>query len=127
MKVKGRPATVEELDHKSHPILHTLKATNRITKQKSSAQSLRKERVMSNGVGGGYTAREKSPAANFLYGKCNLSLLIEQMAKLYKSYNRNNPLTIFSRNQDRSRERNDVPGCKFRKVFVTSKLVEITR
>jgi hypothetical protein len=42
------------------------------------------------------------------------------MVKEY-SLNRDNPLTIFTRSQDQSRERNEIPGYRFRKVFFTGR------
>lgn len=120
MKIKAEPATVQELNQKDHPILHSTKsATTRIAKANSSStrQSMP------------YAFRNEEPTATVKYGTVSRSETIEEMFKIYQGYKLNVPMTIFTRSQDRSRERNEVPGCRFRKIFGTGKrlyLIKLT-
>ncbi|PLB49741.1 hypothetical protein P170DRAFT_409317 [Aspergillus steynii IBT 23096] len=52
-----------------------------------------------------------------IQGKSICRGTIEEVLKIYN--NSSHPLTIFSRSSDRSRERNEVPYYRFRKIFFT--------
>lgn len=58
-----------------------------------------------------------------IYGECSSSMPIDEMAKTYQTYRSGVSMIIYTRSQGRSRERNEVPGCKFRKVFGTGKVI----
>lgn len=70
-----------------------------------------------------YAFRNEGPIATLKYGTVSYSQTIEEMFKKYQGYKLNVPMTVFTRSQDRSRERNEVPGCKFRKIFGTGKKI----
>ncbi|EEA25524.1 hypothetical protein TMatcc_006248 [Talaromyces marneffei ATCC 18224] len=112
MKIKAHPATVQDLDQNGHPILHKTRTATRITKANSGSTLSQRTRMP-------YAFHNGRPMPTVIYGKCNHSLPIEEMAKIYQSYEKKVPMTIFTRSQDRSRERNEVPGCRFRKLFGT--------
>uniref|UniRef100_A0A093UUR0 GTPase Der n=1 Tax=Talaromyces marneffei PM1 TaxID=1077442 RepID=A0A093UUR0_TALMA len=103
MKIKAHPATVQDLDQNGHPILHKTRTATRITKANSGSTLSQRTRMP-------YAFHNGRPMPTVIYGKCNHSLPIEEMAKIYQSYEKKVPMTIFTRSQDRSRERNEVPG-----------------
>ncbi|EED21401.1 conserved hypothetical protein [Talaromyces stipitatus ATCC 10500] len=110
MKTQAQPATVQDLDQNDNLVLHGIKSASRIAKSRSSSSPPQKINLS--------YVHKQIPMDKVIYGK-SISRPIEQMARIFQSYNRGVPLTIFSRSRDRSRERNEVPGCKFRKVFVS--------
>jgi hypothetical protein len=116
MKIKAEPATAHELDQKDYPILHSTKSATKKIAKATSSSTLSQQRQRTP-----YAFRNEGPTATFKYGTVNCSETIQEMFKIYQGYGLNAPMTIFTRSQDRSRERNEVPGCKFRKVFGTGK------
>lgn len=113
MKTKPQAATVQEVDHNDHPILHSTKSAKRIAKSNSVSTLPQRTRMP-------YAFHfERQPPSAVIYGECSSSMPINEMEKIYQTYKRGVPMTIYTRSQDRSRERNEVPGCKFRKIFGT--------
>lgn len=117
MKTKAQPATVQELDQNDHPVLHsTQSAKTRIAKATNSDSTLSQRKRTP------YAFRyERKTPTTAIYGECSISMPIDGMAKLYQTYKKGVPMTIYTRSQDRSRDRNEVPGCKFRKIFGTGR------
>ena len=115
MKTKAQPATVQEVDHNDNPILHSIKSAKRIAKANSGSTLPQRTRMPY-----AFNFERQTPTA-VIYGECSSSMPINEMEKIYQTYGRGVPMTIYTRSQDRSRERNEVPGCKFRKIFGTGK------
>ncbi|OGE48209.1 hypothetical protein PENARI_c031G09583 [Penicillium arizonense] len=105
MRSKPRPATVHDLDASDNPILHTRKSA-KIDRKKSSKPSRKQTKQMNEGI------------SDCIIGE---SIYKGSIAELVECRGQNTgiPLTIFTRSQDTSPERNEVLGYKFRKVFVS--------
>lgn len=113
MPIKPQPATVQDVDHDDHPILHKTKSAARIAKSNSTSPISQRRRTP-------YVYLPKKPT-EVIYGETSSSMPIYEMAQIYQTYRKNVAMTIYTRSQDRSLERNEVPGCKFRKIFGTGK------
>ncbi|KAF3392078.1 hypothetical protein DPV78_010595 [Talaromyces pinophilus] len=120
---KAQPATVQEVDHNDHPILHSTKSAQRIAKANSGSTLPQRTRMPY-----AFNFERQAPTA-VIYGECISSMPINEMEKIYQTYGRGVPMTIYTRSQDRSCERNEVPGCKFRKIFGTDEgeVIETTQ
>ncbi|KAE8361120.1 hypothetical protein BDV27DRAFT_148095 [Aspergillus caelatus] len=105
MKSKPHPTTVQDGNDHGNPLLHNKRSANRVEKERSPS---------------GY---QKNTANHAIYprvriGESIISGPIEHMVKAFPKA-RSNPLTIFTRSLDQSPERNEISGCRFRKVFFT--------
>ncbi|KAF7586731.1 hypothetical protein BBP40_008391 [Aspergillus hancockii] len=101
-----RPATIHDLDTNGNPVLHSRRTATRVIKTPSNSPP---------------QSRIKSSRATFrgcIFGKLRRKGSLKEMVETY-SRSRDVPLTIFTRSQDLSRERNEVPGYPFRKVIFT--------
>src|SRR4051794_13992260 len=105
MRSKPRPATVHDLDASGNPILHTRKSA-KIDRKKASKPSRKQTKQMNESI------------SDCIIGE---SIYKGSIAELVECRGQNTgiPLTIFTRSQDTSPERNEVLGYKFRKVFVS--------
>ncbi|KAB8069038.1 hypothetical protein BDV29DRAFT_183529 [Aspergillus leporis] len=101
-----RPATVHNLGQDGNPILHSRRSASRVTKASSSSPPQSRANT------------SHATSQGCIFGKSICKGPIEEMVKAH-SRNREHPLTIFTRSQDTSPERNVVPGYPFRKVFFT--------
>lgn len=97
MKQSPKPATVQDIDDNDNPVLHTKLSATRVTKDAST------------------DTRMAWPQEHIL-GQSRCLGPIEEALKTH-SLNRDNIFTIFSQSQDRSRERNEIQGYQYRKVF----------
>ncbi|KAJ5465572.1 hypothetical protein N7530_009359 [Penicillium desertorum] len=105
MKSPPQPATVHELDRYGDPVLHSMASAtrDRVTKRNSTPYSL-------NG------ARYKSEKAqDCIRGESTRSGSLNEMV-MACGQDPKFPMIIFSTSQDTDSERNEVPGCRFRKV-----------
>ncbi|KAK6835814.1 hypothetical protein RU639_002132 [Aspergillus parasiticus] len=105
MKSKPRSATVHDVDEHGDPILHSKRSAMRVKKEASPSTT------------------RKSTINHVIYprvyiGESIISGPIENMVRAFGTH-RSNPITIFTRSLDQSRERNEITGCRFRKVFFT--------
>jgi hypothetical protein len=94
MKQSPKPATVQDTDNNDNPVLHSKRSANRVTKKHT---------------------RMASPQGPIL-GQSRCIGPIEEALKAH-SLNRDNIFTIFSQSQDRSRQRNEIQGYQYRKIF----------
>ncbi|KAE8387785.1 hypothetical protein BDV23DRAFT_160524 [Aspergillus alliaceus] len=101
-----RLATVYDLDENDNPILHSKRTASRVSKATSNSQ------FQSRGKG------SRSTSQGCIFGKLSCKGPLKEMVAAY-SRGREHPLTIFTRSQDISRERNEVPGYPFRKIVFT--------
>ncbi|GFF61427.1 hypothetical protein IFM51744_10680 [Aspergillus udagawae] len=106
MKSAPEPATIHDVDEDDNILLHSKRSATRVTKATSMSPPRSQSTINSR------------PSQKCIFGKSICRGPIENMVKEY-SPNRDNPLTIFTRSQDQSRERNEIPGYRFRKVFFT--------
>ncbi|OGM48263.1 hypothetical protein ABOM_002110 [Aspergillus bombycis] len=105
MKLNPRAATVHDVDNHDNPILHSRRSAMRVKKEASPS------------------APRKNTLNHAIYprvtiGESIISGPIEHMVKALGTH-RSNPLTIFTRGRNESREWNEISGCQFRKVFFT--------
>lgn len=105
MKSPPQPATVHELDRYGDPVLHSMASAtrDRVTKRNSRPYSLNRARYKS----------EK--AQDCIRGESTRSGSLNEMV-MACGQDPKFPMTIFSARQDTDSERNEVPGCRFRKV-----------
>lgn len=105
MKSPPQPATVHELNEDGSPMLHSkVSATkNRVTKRNATPYSLNRAQ------------HRPRKAPECIVGKSMRSGSLHDMVK-NPGQNSAVPMIIFSRHQDTDSERNEVPGCRFRKV-----------
>ncbi|KAJ6128538.1 hypothetical protein N7471_009755 [Penicillium samsonianum] len=105
MKIPPQPATVCELDQYGDPVLRSkVSATrDRITKRNPTPYSL-------NGA-----QHRPRKSQNCIRGESTRSGSLNEMVRAY-GQDPKSPMTIFSSSQDTDSERNNVPGCFFRKV-----------
>lgn len=108
MKTKPQPATVHDMDKNGNAILHSKRSATRIAKSAPSSSSPRNLKKADS---------DTMSEARSSGGKSICQGTIEQMMKEYYERNGSGTLTIFSRSQDQSEERNEVPGYRFRKIF----------
>ncbi|RHZ65522.1 uncharacterized protein CDV56_108844 [Aspergillus thermomutatus] len=106
MKSAPQPATIHDVDEDDNIILHSKRSAIRVMKGTSKSPPRSHSRINS-----------RTPQ-KCIFGKSVCRGPIGKMVKEY-SLNLNHPLTIFTRSQDQSRERNEIPGYRFRKVFFT--------
>ncbi|RLL98417.1 hypothetical protein CFD26_107124 [Aspergillus turcosus] len=106
MKTAPEPATIHDVDEDDNILLHSKRSATRVMKGTSTSPPRSQSRIAS-----------RAPR-KCIFGKSICRGPIEKMVKEY-SLNRDNPLTIFTRSQDQTRERNEIPGYRFRKVFFT--------
>lgn len=109
MKLDPRAATVHDVDDHDNPILHSKRSATRVKKE-TSPSAMRKS-----------TVNHAIPPRGII-GESIISGPIEHMVKALGTH-RSNPLTIFTRGQDQSREWNEIGGCRFRKVFFTGRVL----
>lgn len=105
MKTPPQPATVHELDQYGDPVLRSkVSATrDRVTKRNPTPYSL-------NGA-----QHRPRKSQNCIRGESTRSGSLNEMVRAY-GQDPKSPMTIFSSSQDTDSERNNVPGCWFRKV-----------
>ncbi|KGO42027.1 hypothetical protein PEXP_054350 [Penicillium expansum] len=105
MKFPPQPATVYELDQYGNQVLHSKASAtrDRISKRNPTPYSL-------NG-----TQHRSRKAQDWIQGKSTCSGSLNEMVRAY-GQNPTSPMTIFTSSQDTDSERNEVPGCRFRKV-----------
>ncbi|KAH1334862.1 hypothetical protein KXW91_005398 [Aspergillus fumigatus] len=110
MKTAPQPASIHDVDEDDNILLHSKRSATRVMKGMSPSSSPPRShsRVNSN----------SRTSQKCIFGKSICRGPIENMVKEC-GLNRDCPLTIFTRSQDQSRERNEVPGYRFRKVFFT--------
>ncbi|GIK05259.1 hypothetical protein Aspvir_009363 [Aspergillus viridinutans] len=106
MKTAPEPASIHDVDEDDNILLHSKRSATRVMKETAKSLPRGQSRINS-----------RTPQKR-IFGKSICRGPIETMVKEY-SLNRDHPLTIFTRSQDQSRERNEVPGFRFRKVFFT--------
>ncbi|KAF7179344.1 hypothetical protein CNMCM7691_008277 [Aspergillus felis] len=106
MKTAPEPATIHDVDEDDNILLHSKRSATRVMKETAKSPPRTHSRINSR-------TQQKC-----IFGKSICRGPIENLVKEY-SLNRDRPLTIFTRSQDQSRERNEIPGYRFRKVFFT--------
>ncbi|GIJ86882.1 hypothetical protein Asppvi_005780 [Aspergillus pseudoviridinutans] len=105
MKTAPEPATLHDVDEDGNILLHSKRSASRVMKETAKSPPRSQSRISS-----------RTPQ-KCIFGKSICRGPIENMVK---EYNLNRyPLTIFTRSQDQSRDRNEIPGYRFRKVFFT--------
>jgi hypothetical protein len=106
MRAAPEPASIHDVDEDDNILLHSKRSATRVMKGPANSPPRNQSRI-------NVRAPQKC-----IFGKSICRGPIENMVKEY-GLNRDCPLTIFTRSQDQSRERNEVPGYRFRKVFFT--------
>jgi hypothetical protein len=106
MRSKPPPATVHDLDAGDNPILHTRKSAQRIDRKKTSKPSRKQAKQIGESTSGCIIGES-------IY-RGSIAELVE-----CRGQNAKVPITIFTRSQDTSPEHNEVPGHRFRKIFVS--------
>jgi hypothetical protein len=110
MRAAPEPASIHDVDEDDNILLHSKRSATRVMKGPANSPPRSQSRINS-----------RTPQ-KCIFGKSICRGPIENMVKEY-GLNRDHPLTIFTRSQDQSRERNEVPGYRFRKVFFTGREV----
>jgi hypothetical protein len=94
MKIRPEPASVEDASDAGNPVLHSKRSASRVRKGSLSNQSHQQ---------------------NIMYGRSACKGPVREGIATYSGLF--SPLTIFSSSLDRTAERNEVPGHRFRKIF----------
>ena len=108
MRSKPLPATVHDLDAGDNPILHTRRSAQRIDRKKTSKPSGKQTKQIGESI------------PDCIIGESIYRGSIAELVEC-RGQNAKVPLTILTRSQDTSPERNEVPGHRFRKIFVSGK------
>ncbi|KAE8381822.1 hypothetical protein BDV26DRAFT_254715 [Aspergillus bertholletiae] len=105
MKSNPHAASVHDIDDRGDPILRSKRSAMRV--EKEASHSAYRKNTINHAI-----------SSMGIIGESIIHDSIERMVKALGTH-RSNPLTIFTRSLDQSRERNEIRGCRFRKVFFT--------